>query len=161
MGLTASKAAECELSKTTIVSMLAGSDTRGFRDGVGGNAQFFHPMGVVLDGEGNTIVADSANHRIRKVTPDGVVSTLAGSGRGFRDGARDSARFNYPYGLALDGEGLCGLALERARGFGEFGRRNPARRRAGRAVGRAVHVSRRRLQLRRSRMDLRTRENEH
>ena len=55
-------------------------DTEGFRDGAGGSAQFNYPAGVAVDGEGNVIVADWGNHRIRRISPDGVVSTLAGSG---------------------------------------------------------------------------------
>ena len=78
----------------------------GFLDGAGDSAQFRRPRGVAIDREENVIVTDTSNHRIRKITPDGVVSTLAGSGtRGFQDGAGGSAQFNNPYGVAVDGEG--------------------------------------------------------
>ena len=55
--------------------------TPGFRDGAAGSAQFYHPFGVAVDGEGNVLVADYNNHRVRRISPDGgAVSTLAGSG---------------------------------------------------------------------------------
>jgi sugar lactone lactonase YvrE len=88
------------------VSTLAGSGRAGFADGAGAAAQFSYPYGVAVDGEGSIIVADGSNNRVRKITPDGTVSTLAGSGRqGFADGAGADAQFNLPYGVAVDGEG--------------------------------------------------------
>jgi sugar lactone lactonase YvrE len=88
------------------VSTLAGSGRAGFADGVGAAAQLNHPEGVAVDGEGNIIIADYSNHRVRKITPDGTVSTLAGSGsKGFADGACAAAQFNGPWGVAVDGEG--------------------------------------------------------
>jgi sugar lactone lactonase YvrE len=88
------------------VSTLAGSGSAGFADGAGAAAQFYCPFGVAVDGEGSIIIADWGNHRVRKLTPDGTVSTLAGSGRaGFADGAGAAAQFNHPYGVAVDGKG--------------------------------------------------------
>jgi hypothetical protein len=85
------------------VSMLAGSGTGGFEDGAGAAAQFNGPCEVAVDGEGSFIIADGGNHRVRKITPDGTVSTLAGSGRdGFADGAGAAAQFNRPIGVAVD-----------------------------------------------------------
>ena len=84
------------------VFTLAGSATTGFADGPGAQARFDGPMGLVLDNAGNVLVADSANHRIRRITPQGMVSTLAGSGaRGSADGAAASATFTEPTGLAI------------------------------------------------------------
>jgi hypothetical protein len=63
---------------------------------------------VAIDAEGNIIVADSNNHCIRKVTPDGTVSTLAGSREGedgFADGAAADARFDGPCSVAIDADG--------------------------------------------------------
>lgn len=79
---------------------------RGDVDGSGGAARFVAPRGIVLDAAGNAIVSD-LGHRIRRVTPAGVVSTLAGSDRtgGFVNGQGSLASFNQPDGLALDGGG--------------------------------------------------------
>ena len=88
------------------VSTVAGSGTYGFRDGTGADAQFYNPRGVAIDGDGCLFVADEWNHRIRKVEPDGTVSTVAGSGTGgFRDGTGADAQFNRPCGVAIDGDG--------------------------------------------------------
>jgi DNA-binding beta-propeller fold protein YncE len=58
---------------------------------------------LVIDGQGNLFIAD--NHRIRKVTPEGVVSTIAGSTAGFLDGDGEFAKFNFPTGLGIDAQG--------------------------------------------------------
>jgi DNA-binding beta-propeller fold protein YncE len=63
-------------------------------------------LDVALDGLGNVYVADAWNHRIRKITPAGAVSTLAGNGeQGFTDGTDVVAQFNQPFGVALDSVG--------------------------------------------------------
>ena len=75
-------------------------------DGTGTSAKFAYPFGVAVDGAGNVYVADESNHRIRKITASGVVSTLAGSGTsGNTDGTGTSAQFKYPTGVAVDGAG--------------------------------------------------------
>jgi sugar lactone lactonase YvrE len=73
-------------------------------DGTGTNAQFYHPEGITIDPGGNVYVADTWNHTIRKITPAGVVTTLAGLAGNFgaADGTNSKARFNRPTGLALD-----------------------------------------------------------
>ena len=88
-----------------MVSTLAGSGTSGYADGTGTSAQFDNPRGVAVDGAGNVYVADYSNHRIRKITASGVVSTLAGSTHGYTDGTGTSAKFSYPRGVAVDGAG--------------------------------------------------------
>ena len=88
-----------------MVSTLAGSGTPGNADGTGTSAQFYYPTGVAVDGAGNVYVADLSNHRIRKITTSGVVSTLAGSTSGYTDGTGTSAKFNAPCGVAVDGAG--------------------------------------------------------
>lgn len=87
------------------VTTLAGSLTRGAADGVGAAAGFYYPSGITIDGGGNLFVADYYNHRIRKISPDGTVTTIAGSSYGYFDGQGTSARFQYPAGLAVDGQG--------------------------------------------------------
>ena len=78
----------------------------GHADGNGTQASFHHPTGVAVDGDGNIIVSDHCSHRIRKISPDGSVSTLAGSGSaGHADGHGTQASFHSPYGVAVDGDG--------------------------------------------------------
>lgn len=89
-----------------VVSTLAGNGTYGFADGPAATAQFKNPQGVAVDGAGVVYVADSANHRIRKIALDGTVSTIAGDGTpGFTDGVGGQARFNAPRGIAVDQQG--------------------------------------------------------
>lgn len=88
------------------VITLAGSGSPGSANGTGANASFNYPFATAIDAAGNIYVADQQNNKIRKITPDGVVSTFAGSGfRGERDGASDIASFNLPAGIAFDGYG--------------------------------------------------------
>ncbi len=86
------------------MTTLAGS-TAGFADGTGAAAQFSQPYTVSVDSEGNIYTADAGNHRIRKITQNGVVTTLAGESQGDTDGTGAAAQFNYPYGVATDAEG--------------------------------------------------------
>ncbi len=74
------------------------------RDGEGSAARFANPSGVALDGNGNLYVADRDRNTIRKVTPGGVVTTLAGAGRN-ADGIGSAAQFAQPGGVAVDGSG--------------------------------------------------------
>ncbi|MET9953861.1 RICIN domain-containing protein [Streptomyces sp. NPDC006339] len=93
------------------VSTVAGTGTPGHRgdNGAAVSAQLNHPRGVALDSEGNLYIADDQNHRVRKVTADGIISTVAGTGvAGFSgDGrAATSARLNQPYGVVVDSAGV-------------------------------------------------------
>jgi len=84
------------------VSNFAGS-TKGYEDAAGPSAKFNQPTGVACDAQGNIYVADYGNNRIRRITPGGVVSTLAGSGNAAAgDGTGANASFNQPYGLVYD-----------------------------------------------------------
>jgi sugar lactone lactonase YvrE len=95
-----------KITPAGVVSTLAGSGTRGFVDGPGAVAQFSSPEGVAVDRSGNVYVADENNHRIRKITPAGVVSTLAGDGTlAFANGTGAAARFASPQRVAVDAAG--------------------------------------------------------
>lgn len=88
-----------------VVTTLAGS-SYGFADGAATFAQFRTPGGIGVDKSGNVFVTDGANNKVRKITPNGVVTTLAGTGiPGANDGPGASATFNYPEGLAVDNSG--------------------------------------------------------
>ncbi|NVJ46646.1 MAG: hypothetical protein HWE07_05950, partial [Cytophagia bacterium] len=87
------------------VTVVAGSGTIGNADGNGTSASFNTPMGIDLDASGNIYVADAGNHNIRKITPNGDVTIIAGFGSaGFTEGNGANAKFNTPIGLALDAE---------------------------------------------------------
>jgi len=101
-----------EIASGGVVTTLAGSGAAGATNGnvSGGNAaaaSFNAPSGVVVDGNGNVYVADTANSVIRKITSAGVVSTLAGTAGslGSVNGTDSAALFKYPTGVALDGTG--------------------------------------------------------
>jgi sugar lactone lactonase YvrE len=87
------------------VTTLAGG-SEGFSDGAGSAASFNTPSGLAIDKNDNVYVADTGNNRIRKVTPQGEVSTIAGDGTaGYADGPAMQARFNGPVGVAVDTRG--------------------------------------------------------
>ncbi len=91
-----------------VVTTLAGlTGTFGSADGTGPAARFHSPLGVAADATGNVYVADSSNQTIRKITPNGVATTLAGvSGTvGSTDGSGSAARFNTPTDVAVDSAG--------------------------------------------------------
>lgn len=89
------------ISPAGLVSSLAGG-VEGFKDGQGAAAELHTPSGLALDAAGNLYVADTGNHAIRKISPQGLVTTLAGTGRpGFRDGPGAQALFNGPVGIAV------------------------------------------------------------
>src|SRR5438105_354780 len=76
-------------------------------DGLGDAARFYGPEGLALDSTGNIYVADSYNNAIRKITPNGAVTTVAGSAGqdGSNDGIGSEARFEVPRGVAVDSVG--------------------------------------------------------
>ena len=99
---------------TRTVTTLAGNGTAGFANGKGTDAQFnfsgeswFRASGIVVDDDLNVYVTDVGNHCIRKIDPEGNVSTLAGSpsSAGYADGQGGQAQFSIPYGLSIDGDG--------------------------------------------------------
>lgn len=97
-----------KISASGVVSTFAGTaGASGSNDGIGGTARFNHPTGVEVDASSNVYVADTTNNLIRKIAPDGTVTTLAGlvGVSGTQDGAGADALFNQPGGLAMDAEG--------------------------------------------------------
>jgi sugar lactone lactonase YvrE len=95
-----------------IVSTLAGKPAikgkhnEGHKDGKGPAASFNHPCGIAVDRSGMVYVADVGNNKIRKITPDGTVTTLAGTGMpGAQNGSLEKASFYRPYGIAVDKNG--------------------------------------------------------
>lgn len=93
------------------VIALAGDGVAGFRDAPADRARFSDPFGVAIDAQGTIFVADAGDtNTIRRVTPDGSVSTLAGGAIGFADGSGSDARFDSPSGLAIDPHGVLYVA---------------------------------------------------
>ena len=94
-----------QITSAGLVSTMAGlAEVSGTNDGPGSYALFSGPGGVAVDSAGNVYVADTYNHTIRKITPAGIVSTIAGKAGtvGSADGTNSAARFNYPGGIAVD-----------------------------------------------------------
>ena len=91
------------------VTTLAGS-TEGFADGTGTAVQFNFPRGIAAGADGSLYVADIGNNRIRRVTPAGTVTTLAGNTEGFADGTGTAARFDSPSGVAVGADGSLYVA---------------------------------------------------
>jgi len=96
-----------KVSPSGVVTTIAGlAGIGGFVDDVGSNARFQGPQGLAIDGAGNLYVADTSNHTIRKVVlSTGAVTTVAGlaGSAGSVDGAENSARFNFPSDVTVDG----------------------------------------------------------
>ena len=108
-----------KVTTSGVVTTLAGlAGVAGSADGKGISAFFNGPMGLALDGAGNLWVADTKNHTIRKVSPAGVVTTVAGSAgiAGLADGTGSAARFSYPQGLWWDSAGSRLLVADTSNG---------------------------------------------
>jgi sugar lactone lactonase YvrE len=88
-----------------MVSTVAGTGVAGYVDGAGAQAQFNQPIDVAVDANGVLYVADNLNHKIRKITPEGVVSTVAGGVAGISDGDVATALFRNPSGITVDAAG--------------------------------------------------------
>ncbi|HRG48615.1 MAG TPA: NHL repeat-containing protein, partial [Leptospiraceae bacterium] len=95
-----------KITTTGVVTTFAGSGFSGNTDATGASASFNLPISVGTDGSGNLYIADQGNHKIRKITSGGVVTTFAGSGtQGSSDATGTSASFSSPRGIAVDGSG--------------------------------------------------------
>jgi sugar lactone lactonase YvrE len=90
-----------------VVSTLAGqAGVAGSANGSGTAASFSHPQGLAVDSSGNVYVADTVNNLIRKISPAGAVTTLAGTGAsGAANGPATASSFAFPYGVAVDSSG--------------------------------------------------------
>lgn len=102
----------CKINAAGFETTIAGQATdtnfpvSGYQDGIGTSAVFNHPQGVAVDGAGNVYVADTGNNLIRKITPAGVVTTLAGQlTPGSSDGTYTSASFKKPIGITVNSAG--------------------------------------------------------
>ena len=97
-----------KMTRDYAVTTIAGlHGSQGIQDGTGTGARFRQPWGIACAPDGTIYVADTDNHTIRKVTPAGVVTTLAGSAGaiGSQDGTGSNARFDSPTGVAVDAAG--------------------------------------------------------
>ncbi|MCL2178699.1 MAG: NHL repeat-containing protein [Cystobacterineae bacterium] len=100
-----------KITPTGEVTTFAGGGY-GYADGTGAEVRFNYPAGLTIDAKGNLYVADYFNNKIRRVTPKGVVTTIAGGQMGYVDGPGDVAQFNHPMGIAIDLEGNLYVADE-------------------------------------------------
>ena len=94
-----------KITEDGTVSTFVGHGYFGSDDGKGTNALFRRPCGITVDNKRNVYVADTANHRIRKITEDGTVSTFAGNEAGLINGTSDGAAFFHPHGIVIDKQG--------------------------------------------------------
>jgi len=92
-------------AKSYMVSTFAGNGTNGIDPQTGGLALLYYPTNLAADAQGNIYVADSYNDKIRKITPSGAMTTLAGSTFGYEDGAGAAAKFKKPTILTIDAHG--------------------------------------------------------
>lgn len=111
MGIAVSNQGVIYFSNRSVISridrsgnivVLAGQVDKGFRDGCKDSARFNRPMQIAFNSKGYLFVADSGNHAIRRISPQGVVDTFAGCFKGNRDGIGKQARFDNPTGLVID-----------------------------------------------------------
>jgi hypothetical protein len=103
--ITGTSANDFTYIKSWIVSDLAGTGSNGSANGTGPNASFSNMTNITIDSAGNVYMADELNHLIRKITPAGVATTVAGTIQGYQDGPVATARFDNPVAIAVDEAG--------------------------------------------------------
>lgn len=95
----------CKISGGFVTTLAGKSGERGMKDGKGEEARFNNPYGLCLDSDDSLLVVGNGNHRIRRVSMEGVVSTFAESGEeGQKDGDLNQAQFMIPVGICTNGE---------------------------------------------------------
>ena len=104
-----------KISPDGIITTVAGTEIAGFSgdSGPASQAQLNHPEGVAVDASGNLYIADTGNNRIRKISPNGIITTVAGNGiAGFSgdNGPASQAQLNQPEGVAVDASGNIYIA---------------------------------------------------
>ena len=93
------------------VITIAGTGIAGDVDGIGANAQFKNPVGIAIDINNNLYVTDWGNNKVKKITPEGIVTTIAGSGvAGDANGSANEAQFNLLQGILVDKDGVIYIA---------------------------------------------------
>ncbi len=100
-----------KVTPTGVVTTLAGSIFPGFTDGPGAAARFYRPDGIAVDPAGTLFGVENGNHAVRQISPEGVVRTIAGTGKpGWVDGLAAVAQFNAPGGLGITADGTLVIA---------------------------------------------------
>ena len=114
LGRSSSVQLKITYTPSTLTKAIAGTLTPGFTDTTQAvSAQLWNPEGLGMDAAGNLYVADSGNHRVRKITPHGTITTVAGNGQvgtAGEGGAATAASLNQPRGVALDAAGNLYIA---------------------------------------------------
>ncbi|HMJ67463.1 MAG TPA: IPT/TIG domain-containing protein [Cyclobacteriaceae bacterium] len=104
-GVTGTSAIDFTYIPSWVVSDLAGSGVNGSGNGTGTSASFSNMTNIAIDSVGNVYMADELNHLIRKITPSGVATTIAGTSQGYADGPVATAMFDNPVAIAVDATG--------------------------------------------------------
>lgn len=95
-----------KITPTGTIEIFAGNGLDKGIDGKGEGASFTEIWDIVIDKSDNLYVSEIWKHRIRKITPEGITSTICGNGEpGYKDGSQNIARFWHPYGMAIDNDG--------------------------------------------------------